>query len=76
MICSKCGSEVRKSVTTSVTDVDAILIIIRNVPCWKCTECNEISYTADVVKKIEQIISTAKKLAQEISIVDYQKIAA
>ena len=50
-------------------------IHIRNVPCYKCTECNEITYMGDVLKKLEEIISHAKKLMQEISIIDYSKVA-
>jgi acetyl-CoA carboxylase beta subunit len=45
------------------------------VPCYKCTECNEVTYTADVVKHLELIVEQAKKLMQEISIVDYNKVA-
>ena len=51
------------------------LVIVRNVPCYKCTECNEVIYTADVVKHLEDIVEQAKKLMQEISIIDYSKVA-
>lgn len=48
---------------------------MRNVPCYKCMECNEVIYTADVVEHLEKIVETAKKLMQEISIIDYSKVA-
>ena len=51
-------------------------VIVRNVPCYKCTECNEIIYTADVVEHLEKIVESAKKMMQEISIIDYSKVAA
>lgn len=51
------------------------LVIVRNVPCYKCTECNEVIYTADVVKHLENIVEQAKKVMQEISIIDYSKVA-
>ncbi len=75
MKCGVCGAETEKGLTTVVTDLDDCLVIIRNVPCYKCMECNEISYTADVVERLEEIIESAKKLMQEISIVDYAKVA-
>ena len=28
---------------------ESSLVIVRNVPCYKCTECNETIYTADVI---------------------------
>ncbi len=75
MLCANCGARAEKGFTTSVTDLGNCLIIIRNVPCCKCTECNEIIYTGDVVKKIEEIIEHCRKMMQEISIIDYSKVA-
>lgn len=75
MLCMECGSKAEKGLTTDVTDLGSCLVIVRNVPCYKCIECNEVIYTADVVKQLEKIVDQAKKLMQEISIVDYSKVA-
>lgn len=75
MRCSKCGTAAEPGFTTSVSDLGKCLIIVRNVPCYKCSECNEVIYTADVVQHLEQIIHTAKKLMQQISIIDYADAA-
>ena len=74
--CIACGASAEKGLTTSVRDLDNCLIIVRNVPCYKCAECNEVIYTADVVQHLEAIIESAKKLMQDISIIDYSKTAA
>lgn len=75
MRCPRCGETAEKGYTTSVTDFKNCLIIVRNVPCYKCLECNEIIYTADVAEHLEEIIASAKKLMQEISIIDYTRAA-
>ena len=75
MLCMNCGSNVEKGFTTDVTDLGNCLVIVRNVPCYKCKECNEVTYTLDVAKHLEEIISAAKKMLQEVSIIDYQRIA-
>ena len=75
MRCPKCGVVTERGFTTSVTDLGKCLIIVRNVPCYKCSECSEIVYTADVVQHLEKIIETAKKLMQQISIIDYSEAA-
>ncbi len=75
MVCMECGAKAEKGYTTSVTDFGSCLLIVRNVPCYKCTECNEVVYTGDVVKRLEQIAEQAKKLAQEVSIVNYSNAA-
>ena len=51
------------------------IIIIRNVPCLECDQCVEKYYTDEVAEKIERIVDSAKKLMQEISVVDYKTAA-
>ncbi len=75
MKCGACGADTKKGFTTAVTDLGDCLVIVRNAPCYKCTECNEVSYTGDVVERLEEIVESAKKMMQEISIVDYAKVA-
>ncbi len=75
MKCQLCGAAAEKGLTTSVTDLGKCLIIVRNVPCYKCSECNEIIYSADVVQRLETIIEAAKQLMQEVSIIDYSQAA-
>lgn len=75
MLCMECGATSEKGFTTDVTDLGNCLVIVRNVPCYKCTECSEITYTTDIIEHLEQIIESAKKLMQEISVIDYSKVA-
>jgi YgiT-type zinc finger domain-containing protein len=76
MRCVSCGAITSFGTTPDVTDLGSCLIIIRNVPCYKCSECNEIIYTADVVKHLEKIAETAELTINEISIIDYRSTAA
>ena len=65
-----------QSTTTDVTDLGTCLIIVRNVPCYKCAECAEIIYTGDTVRKLEEIVEQAKRELNEISVIDYMRYAA
>ena len=38
MRCGSCGGAMLEGLTTDVTDLGD-MVIIRNVPCFKCTEC-------------------------------------
>ena len=76
MKCITCGAQTSHSVTTDVTELGRCLIIIRNVPCYKCSECNEVIYMADVVKCLEKITKNAEIAINEIAIVDYDGLAA
>ncbi len=64
-----------ESVTTHVVNYNNCIIIIRNVPCLECEQCGEKYYTDEVAEKLEKIVESAKKLMQEISVVDYQNAA-
>lgn len=75
MKCMKCGREAYKSTTTEAIEIEFGLLVIRNIPCYKCDECDEIFYTGDVAQKIERIINMVKSFIQEVMIVDYEKAA-
>ena len=76
MKCISCGAETIHGTTADVTELGNCLVIVRNTPCYKCIECNEIIYTADVVKRLEKIIETAKSAMNDIAIIDYNNKVA
>ncbi len=76
MRCIKCLSDMYESFTTDVTDLGNCLVIIRNVPCLKCSECDEVFYTGIVMSQIEKIVEAAKNSVNDIAIVDYNKQVA
>ncbi|MFV0344446.1 MAG: hypothetical protein ACK5JH_16435 [Anaerocolumna sp.] len=43
--------------------------------CMACGEKADKDFTTDVVKRLEDIVERAKKLMQENSIIDYNKVA-
>ena len=75
MKCIRCGKECFKSTTIEAIELGFGVLVIRHIPCYKCEECDETMYTGDVVAKIDEIIEDAKKLVEEINVVDYDKVA-
>ena len=75
MKCMRCGKPAYKSVTSEAIELGFGLLVIRNIPCFKCEECDDIFYTGDVVQKIEAIVAEAKKLMQEILVIYYDDAA-
>ncbi|HIY62157.1 MAG TPA: type II toxin-antitoxin system MqsA family antitoxin [Candidatus Mediterraneibacter stercoripullorum] len=73
MLC-KCDT-VKQSTTTHVVNYKESVIIIKNVPCEECEQCGEIFYTDEVAEHLEEMVNDAKKLLQEISVIDYSKVA-
>jgi len=76
MKCISCGAKTFSETTTDVTDLKTCLVIVRNVPCHKCSECDEVIYAGDVVKQLESIAATAKNAVDEITVVDFNSKVA
>jgi YgiT-type zinc finger domain-containing protein len=62
-------------VTTHVVNYKGCVIIIKNVPCEECEQCGEKFYSDNVAEHLEQMVNDAKKLMQEIAVLDYSKVA-
>jgi YgiT-type zinc finger domain-containing protein len=73
--CMRCGKTAYKSMTSEAIELGFGLLVIRNIPCYKCEECDEIFYTGDVVQKVESIIADAKQLMQDIRVIDFTDAA-
>ena len=64
-----------QSFTTHVVNYKNCVIVIKNVHCLECDQCGEKYYTDEVAEKLETIVNTAKKLMQEIAVIDYRQAA-
>ena len=58
-----------------MTDYENCYIIIKNVPCERCSQCGEEYLSDTTLKKIEQIVSQVKSSLTEIAIVDFTQAA-
>ncbi len=75
MKCIRCGQECFKSTTIEAVEFGFGVLVIRNIPCYKCEECDEIMYTGDVAYKIESIIESFKNSIEEVTVIDYKNVA-
>jgi len=75
MKCFFCKDEMTSSTTTYMEDLGNCIVIIKNVPCMKCPQCGEVSYSGSVVRRIEQIVDDLKGALTEVAIVNYSKSA-
>ena len=77
MKCMKCGRDTFESANTEAIELDnGCLLVIRNIPCFKCKECSEILYAGNVVQSMERIISQAGTMAMEFVVMDYTSATA
>ena len=69
------GQEGGADMTTYMTEYNGCFLIIKNVPCSKCTQCGEEYLNGVTLQKIEAIFENFKTMVTEIAIVDYNKAA-
>ena len=70
----KCN-ETKETTTTHVVNYKDCLIIIKNVPCEECVQCGDKVYSNEVAIRLEQLVNNAKKIMQEMSVIDYASVA-
>lgn len=73
--CFFCKGEMKEDITTFMADLGKCIVIIRNVPCLKCSQCGEELFTDEVAKNIEKIVSKLKESVTEIAVTDYKTAA-
>lgn len=76
MTCFYCKGDMVSGHTTHVVDMGKCIIIIKNVPCMKCTQCGEVVYTGIVVKELERITAMLEAPLTEIAVVNYRDSVA
>ena len=75
-MCLYCKNKVMiNSTTIHVVSYKNCIIVIKNVPCLECSQCGEKYYTDEVAERLELIVDTAKKLMQEVAVIDYKQAA-
>ncbi len=69
--CFYCKGTMKDGFSNYMVDLDGHFIIIKNVPCHKCSQCGEVSYSGETVTKIEEIIAKLKEALTEVAVVDF-----
>ncbi|MBR2409103.1 MAG: type II toxin-antitoxin system MqsA family antitoxin [Lachnospiraceae bacterium] len=69
--CFYCKGNMKDGLSNYMVDMDGHFIIIKNVPCHKCSQCGEVSYSGETVARIEEIIAKLKEALTEVAVVDF-----
>lgn len=76
MICFFCKGDMKSDTTKHFVDLGECDVIIRGVPCHKCTQCGEVAFDYNVGERLEQIVEALKGSISEIAVVQYSNVAA
>ena len=71
MQCFFCRGNLEEAVTSHVVTMGDCILIVKQVPCSKCTQCGETFFDDAVAEKLEQIVKQLRGTAAEIAVVNY-----
>ena len=75
-MCNACFRDEKiKTLTTFTVEYKGCIIVVRNVPCLECPICGETTFADEVSERLEKIVNSAKAVLQDISVIDYLKVA-
>lgn len=71
MNCFYCRGKMEIAITSDFTDLGKSIIVVRGVPCHKCTDCGELAFDLKVGERLEQIVDSLKASLVEVAITNY-----
>ncbi len=75
-MCNLCFSKEKiKTTTTFTVEYKGCIIVIKNVPCCECQGCGEVIFSDETSARIEYLVNAAKKMLQDVAVIDYNKVA-
>lgn len=75
MTCFFCKGTMEDSVTMHLSQLGTGIVVVKNVPCYKCTQCGEVVYPLGIGERLEEIINTLRNTLTEVAIVTYSEAA-
>ena len=72
-MCVYCGGTLQPDKIDFVEKVENYVIVIKNVPCEKCTQCGEEYFSSPVARQLERILDSIQMISSEITVtvIDY-----
>lgn len=75
MNCMFCKGTMTEGVTTHVIETDSCILIVKNVPCYRCGQCGEVAFSSDVLENLDRLVDQLGTTLTEIAVVQYPKSA-
>ena len=66
MTCFFCRGNAEQTTTEYIEKIDNFVVVIKNVPCEKCTQCGEEYFSNETVETLEKILDSVKTFSSSI----------
>lgn len=69
--CFFCKGAMQDAFCNYMADIDGHFIIVKNVPCHRCSQCGEVSYSGATAQRLDDIVARLKDALAEVAVVEY-----
>jgi YgiT-type zinc finger domain-containing protein len=65
-VCNVCHGQVKQTTITYTQWIDGRVIVVENVPAWRCEQCGETYFDPQIVAKLQALIWSNAEPSQVI----------
>lgn len=75
MTCFFCKGTMTEGTTSHMIELKKCILIVKNVPCRKCSQCGEVVFSSDVVERLDALAALFESALTEVAVVNYSSVA-
>lgn len=73
--CTLCGKPSELKRIAKVYEQDGYVLVVKQVPCYVCTDCGEPHFSFEVLDRLDEIVTAWKSAVRGDAIVSYDTAA-
>ena len=71
MTCFFCKGDSVQSTTAHMIELPRCILIVKGVPCHRCTQCGEVTLDSDVIERLDALATHFENAMTEVAVVHY-----
>lgn len=71
MTCFFCKGDSVESTTTHMIELERCILIVKGVPCHRCTQCGEVTLDSDVIEQLDALAALFENAMTEVAVINY-----
>ena len=68
--CFFCKGDSRPSTVTHMIELEHCILIVKNVPCHRCSQCGEVTFDSNVIEQLDALAAHFENAMTEVAVVN------
>ncbi|MEG2000576.1 MAG: type II toxin-antitoxin system MqsA family antitoxin [Evtepia sp.] len=74
MTCFFCKGDMLDGTTSHMIELEHCIVVVKNVPCHRCSQCGEIVFNSDVIERLDTLLALFESAMTEVAVVNYSSL--